>query len=106
MFKEISSVVLYEVKEKAQVQPGGLHSRGGEGKPFLEGSGCMDQKGSLEGPGRLRISVHVKKIRLKTKKQKLKKTHEDTIQLFSLKITAQTSNIRGKKKQKTQQSGL
>lgn len=46
----------------------------------------MDQKGSLEGPGRLRISVHVKKIRLKTKK----KTHEDTIQLFSLKITAQT----------------
>lgn len=33
MFKEISSVVLYEVKEKAQVQPGGLHS-GGEGETF------------------------------------------------------------------------
>lgn len=45
MFKQISSVVLYEVKEKAQVQPGGLHSGGG-GETFSGGF-------RLHGPERL-----------------------------------------------------
>lgn len=50
MFKEISSVVLYEVKEKAQVQPGGLHSRG-RGNLFWRVPAAWTRKALWRDPG-------------------------------------------------------